>query len=147
MSVREAYQRLHDAFKTMDEAGLRAAAAADVEFSMPGMTVTGIDAYIEMARVWWNAFPDLSMSVRSVTVDGDTVVEEGVFSGTHTGAMPSPDGQMIPPTGRRVELAYADFFTVRDGVVVTSDRLYMDRLSMLEQLGLLPAPGAAAAAG
>lgn len=137
MSVRDAYQRLHDTFKNKDEAGLRAAAAPDVEFSMPGMAVTGIDAYIEMARVWWTAFPDMSMSVRSVTVDGDTAVEEGVFSGTHTGPMPSPDGSMIPATGRRVELAYADFFTVRDDVV-TSDRLYMDRLAMLEQLGLIP---------
>lgn len=146
MSVREAYQRLHDAFTNKDEAGLRAAATHDVEFLMPGMATTGIDAYIEMARVWWNAFPDMSMSVRSVSVDGDTAVEEGVFSGTHTGPMPSPDGSMIPATGRRVELAYADFFTVRDGVVI-SDRLYMDRLSMLEQLGLIPSPGAAAPAG
>ncbi|HZS14140.1 MAG TPA: ester cyclase [Candidatus Dormibacteraeota bacterium] len=146
MSVRDAYQRLHDAFKGKDEAALRAAAAPDVEFVMPGMAVTGIDAYMEMARVWWNAFPDLDMTVRSVTVDGDTAVEEGVFRGTHTGAMPSPDGQLIPPTGRRVELAYADFFTVRDGVV-QSDRLYMDRMAMLEQLGLIPAPGAAAPAG
>ena len=146
MPVRETYQRLHDAFKNKDEAGLRAAATQDVEFSMPGMAVSGIDGYIEMARVWWNAFPDMSMSLRSVTVDGESVVEEGVFSGTHTGAMPSPDGQMIPPTGRRVELAYADFFTVR-GDKVVSDRLYMDRLAMLEQLGLIPSPGAAAPAG
>jgi len=146
MSVREAYQRLHDAFKNKDEAGLRAATARDVEFSMPGMAVTGADAYIEMARVWWDAFPDLSMSVRSVCVDGDIAVEEGVFSGTHTGPMPSPDGQLIPPTGRRVEIAYADVFTVRDDVV-TGDRLYMDRLLMLEQLGLIPAPGAPAPAG
>ncbi len=143
MPVRDAYQRLHDAFKNKDEAGLRAATTADVEFVMPGMETRGIDAYIEMARVWWNAFPDMSMTVRSVAVDGDTAVEEGVFSGTHTGAMPSPDGQMIPPTGRRVELAYADFFTV-SGDRVTSDRLYMDRMTMLEQLGLVPAAGAAA---
>lgn len=146
MSVREAYQRLHDAFKNKDEAGLRAAVAPGVRFLMPGMETTGVEAYIEMARVWWNAFPDMDMSVEGVYVDGDTAVERGLFNATHTGAMPSPDGQMIPPTGRRVSLPYADVFTVGDGVVQV-DALYMDRLSMLEQLGLIPAPGAAAPAG
>ena len=144
MSVREVYEQLSTAFINKDEAGVRAAAADGIEFVMPGMGTTGVDAYIEMARVWWNAFPDMSLRHTRVYVDGDTAIEEGVFSGTHTGVMPSPTGEMIPPTGRRVELAYTDVFTVRDGKV-QSDRLYMDRLGMLEQLGLVPAPGATAA--
>jgi len=146
MSVRDVYQQLHDAFKSMDEPGIRAVVSDDVEFVMPGMTTRGVDAYIEMARVWWNAFPDMALSSSGVCVDGDTAVEEGVMAATHTGPMPAPTGEMIPPTGKRVEIAYTDCFTVRDGKVV-SDRLYMDRMTMLEQLGLIPAPGAPAAAG
>lgn len=145
MSTRDVFERLSDAFKNKDEAGIRAAASADVEFVMPGMATAGIDAYIEMCRVWWDAFPDMDLGVRTVCVDGDTAVEEGVMTGTHVGPIPSPTGEMIPPTGRRVEVPYTDVFTVRDGVVV-SDRLYMDQLTLLQQLDLLPAPGAPASA-
>jgi predicted ester cyclase len=146
MSVRDIHERLSKAFLDKDEAGIRAAAAPGIVFTMPGMATTGVDAYIEMARVWWNAFPDFSIEEIGVYADGNVVVEEGVFHGTHTGPMPAPTGELIPPTGRRIEVPYVDVFVI-EGDRVTEDRLVLDRLTMLEQLGLVPEPGAAATAG
>lgn len=137
MSVHEVQEKLTKAFLERDEAALRQLCSADIEFVMPGIAVKGIDAYIEMARGWWNAFPDMDIQARGVYVDGETAVEEGVFAGTNTGPMPGPTG-LIPATGKRVEVPYLDCFTIRGGKVV-SDRLVMDRLTMLEQLGLIPA--------
>jgi hypothetical protein len=45
---------------------------------------------------------------------GDTVMTEGVFSGTHTGPFATPAGE-IPPTGKVLELKFADVLVIRDG--------------------------------
>jgi hypothetical protein len=47
----------------------------------------------------------------------------------------------IPPTGRSVALDYIQVLRFRDGTHV-SFHLMFDRLLMLEQLGLTPAPPA-----
>src|SRR6266540_1589163 len=68
---------------------------------------------------------------------GDVAVEEGTFTGTHNGILKSPMGD-VPPTGRPVKIAYIQVLRFRDGKHV-SFNLMFDRLSMLEQLGLIPA--------
>jgi ketosteroid isomerase-like protein len=47
----------------------------------------------------------------------------------------------IPPTGRSVRLDYIQVLRFRNGKHV-SFNLMFDRLLMLEQLGLIPAPAA-----
>ena len=74
-------------------------------------------------------------------VTGDTAVEEGTFTGTHNGVLRSPAGD-IPPTGRPVTVYYLQVLRFRDGKHV-SFNLMFDRLLMLEQLGLIPAPAPA----
>jgi ketosteroid isomerase-like protein len=49
----------------------------------------------------------------------------------------------ISPTGRSVEVDYIHVLRFRDGKHV-SFNLMFDRLMMLEQLGLVPTPAAAA---
>ena len=70
------------------------------------------------------------------------IVEEGTFTGTHRGVLHSPAGD-IPPTGRRVTVDYIHVLRYRDGQHI-SFNLMFDRLLMLEQLGLVPAPAARA---
>lgn len=141
MDVRRVYERLTTAFNSKDEEGVRRAIADDIEFVQPGSRLIGKDAYLDIGRMYWNAFPDFTTTVTAVHVAGDTVVEEGIFSATHKGNLASPTGD-IPPTNRRVEIPYTDCFTIR-GDVVSSDRITFDRLLMLEQLGLVPTPAAA----
>ena len=71
------------------------------------------------------------------------VVQEGIFSGTHTGDLMTPGGDVIPATGRSLKASYADVFEI-DGDHITSERLYYDQVELLIQLGLMPAPAASA---
>jgi len=90
---------------------------------------------------WFGAFPDAHVEVHDVHVLGDIAVEEGTFTGTHDGVLQSPAGA-IPPTGRPVRVDYVQVLRFRDGRHV-SFNLMFDRLLMLEQLGLVPAPAPA----
>jgi predicted ester cyclase len=85
-----------------------------------------------------SAFPDGHVEVHNVHFIDDVAVEEGTFSGTHGGVLRTPAGD-IPPTGRGVSLDYIQVLRFRDGKHV-SFNLMFDRLLMLEQLGLIPAP-------
>jgi ketosteroid isomerase-like protein len=76
----------------------------------------------------------------SSSTPADVAVEEGTFTGVHDGLLHSPAGD-FQPTGRPVSLDYIQVLRFRDGKHV-SFNLMFDRLSMLEQLGLIPAPAA-----
>jgi len=89
---------------------------------------------------WFGAFPDAHVEVHRVHMTGDVVVEEGTFTGTHHGILHTPAGD-IPPTGRRVAVDYIHVLRYRDGLHVSFNLLF-DRLLMLDQFGLVPAPAA-----
>jgi len=99
-------------------------------------------ACVEFYGGWFAAFPDAHVDVHSLHVVDDVAVEEGTFTGTHDGVLKSPMGD-VPPTGRPVRIAYIQVLRFRDGKHV-SFNLMFDRLSMLEQLGLIPPPSPAA---
>ena len=87
---------------------------------------------------WFEAFPDAHLQIHGLHIAGDVAVEEGTFTGTHQGALHSPAGD-IAPTGRAVAVDYIHVLRFRDGKHI-SFNLIFDRLAMLEQLGLTPAP-------
>jgi SnoaL-like polyketide cyclase len=62
--------------------------------------------------------------------------------GRCNGVLRTPTGD-VPPTGRAVSVDYIHVLRFRDGLHV-SFNLIFDRLLMLEQLGLIPAPAATA---
>jgi ketosteroid isomerase-like protein len=62
---------------------------------------------------------------------------EGFITGTHTQPLPVPNGEDIPPTGKRIRVRECDVVTVEGGVV-TSHHFYFDQVEFLGQLGLLP---------
>jgi ketosteroid isomerase-like protein len=78
------------------------------------------------------------VEVHRLHVIDDVAVEEGTFTGTHGGVLRSPMGD-VPPTGRSVSVDYIQVLRFRDGKH-SSFNLMFDRLLMLEQLGLIPAP-------
>jgi uncharacterized protein (TIGR02246 family) len=143
-SAREVVERGNTLFNAHDLDGVTEMYAPDAEFIGPGdMVLKGRDAIRQFTQGWFQGFPDARITVKNTYLDGSTVIEEGTFSGTHTGVFPTPMGD-IPPTGRRVEGPFVDIFEIRDDQVV-SDRLSFDRMQLMEQLGLMPAPAGAAA--
>jgi CRISPR-associated exonuclease Cas4 len=79
---------------------------------------------------------------QAVHIIDDVAVEEGTFTGTQDGVLRGPLGD-IPSTGRWVKVDYIQVLRFRDGKHV-SFNLMFDQLTMLEQLGLVPTPAAAA---
>jgi predicted ester cyclase len=138
MTVREAFQKGTDTFNAHDIDGFTSVLADDVVYRAPGISGRGKAACAEFFAGWFGAFPDANVEVHALHVTGDIAVEEGTFTGTHNGVLRSPAGD-IPPTGRPVTIYYLQVLRFRDGKHV-SFNLMFDRLLMLEQLGLIPAP-------
>ena len=108
----------------------------DVVTQTPNGTLKGIDEFRGLLEVFWTAAPDARHQIASTHEAGDTIIVEGVYAGTHTGPLMSPDGT-IPPTGKAFSFPYADVLQCRDGKVVAHN-VYWDNMTFLGQLGLLP---------
>jgi steroid delta-isomerase-like uncharacterized protein len=114
--------------------------APDLVMAEPAGTTHGIDPYLAHAQAFVTAMPDSRMEVTGVVESGDRVVVEGVYTGTHTGPLTTPQGE-VPPTGRKLALPLCDVFEV-DAGRITGIRAYYDQMTFAAQLGLLPEPAA-----
>ncbi len=88
--------------------------------------------------------PDTTLTPISRTVGADQIVDEMLFSFTHTSVIDwmLPD---IAPTGKRVEVALVAIVKFRDGKLA-HEHIYWDQASVLVQIGLLD-PGGLPVAG
>ncbi|WP_448627517.1 ester cyclase [Geodermatophilus sp. URMC 64] len=114
----------------------------DARMSSPFSALQSAAEWVEFSRGFAAAMPDGRHSVTNVVQDGDRFAIEGTWTGTHTGPLATPQGE-VPPTGRTVTMPFCAVATQRD------DRLaqvtvYLDQLGMLAQLGLVPEPASAA---
>lgn len=96
----------------------------------------GIDEVLEVWRAWARAFPDARATFETALVDGENVMLEVRWRGTHTAPLPLLDDE-IPATGSAIDFRACQLFRVQNGKVV-SMRHYLDMLTMLSQLGLAP---------
>jgi steroid delta-isomerase-like uncharacterized protein len=140
----EVAERGLQAWRSRDVEGFAATFAEDASLTAPGgMQLAGRDGARQFYSSWNEAVPDNEIKLERRHACGSVVVEQGVFSGTHTGNLASPDGQVIPATGRSVSVPYVEVFDI-EGDHVASTRLYFDQAELLTQLGLMPAPEGAA---
>lgn len=109
---------------------------ADVSVALPTGSFTGIQGLRDAMSAFFTAFPDLTVSPRSLVIDGDAGMAERVLSGTHDGRLATADGE-VPPTGRSVELPIVDTFVLK-GDKIIEHNVYWDNLALLTQLGLVP---------
>jgi len=82
--------------------------------------------------------PDTTLTPVSRTVGQDQLVDEMIFSFTHTQEMP----WMLPgvaPTNKRVEIALVAIVKFRDGKLA-HEHIYWDQASVLKQIGLITDP-------
>ena len=79
--------------------------------------------------------PDTTMCPVSRTIGEDGLVDEMIFTFTHSQEMPwmLPG---VPPTGKRVEIALVAIVKFRDGKLA-HEHIYWDQASVLKQIGLL----------
>ena len=82
--------------------------------------------------------PDTMITPISRTVDQDRLVDEMIFSFTHTQSLP----WMLPgvaPTGHKVKVPLVAIVHFRDGKLA-HEHIYWDQASVLKQIGLLNDP-------
>ena len=115
--------------------------APDLVLVEPGGTTRGIDGFLSHGQGFAAAFPDSRMEITTLIESGDHAVAEGVYSGTHTGPLATPQGE-LPPTGRTLRLPICLVFEVAAGRI-TSNHAYYDQMTFAAQLGLLPDPAPA----
>ncbi|MBS0517583.1 MAG: nuclear transport factor 2 family protein [Proteobacteria bacterium] len=107
-------------------------------------TMTGGVGHDQLKRFYKYHFiggnpPDTTLTPVSRTVGADQIVDEMIFSFTHTSEV---DWMIpgIPPTGRRVEIPLVAIVRFVDGKVA-HEHIYWDQASVLVQIGWLDPKG------
>lgn len=139
-SPQDLVTRYYEALSNADWAAYSELFTPDVELNaFGGVTGTGIDAVLAFDQVWKSAAPDFAVTLLLWAQNGESVLCEILAWGTHTEVLSLPTGD-VPPTGREFGGKGVGVFEIRDGRLSTQ-RIYFDRMIVLEQLGILdPAP-------
>ena len=82
-----------------------------------------------------SAFPDFKATIDDIIAEGDKVVIRMTWSGTQKGEFMG-----IPPTGKSVTFGVIDILRIAGGKMVEHWG-QMDEMGMMQQLGVIPAPG------
>jgi steroid delta-isomerase-like uncharacterized protein len=129
---------LFDAFNARDFDRCAALVTADFELIdvAAGLTLHGPAGLLQWFQGFVSAGPDARAEPFNLIAAGDWVASEHIGRFTHTGPLPTPTGE-IPPTGRRVELQFAEVYQLKDGKLALL-RAYYDVATMLRQLALMP---------
>ena len=101
-----------------------------------GLEAHGTDEITKFADGFFTAAPDLHIDLVAGFGTDEWAAAEWIFSGTDTG------GVAGAPTGKRFEVRGATIFELQDGKALR-DTDYYNAGTVLEQLGLAPASGAA----
>ena len=113
--------------------------AEDVVYEAPGgQRISGLaDLREKYFDALLAAAPDrLSRDVALFT-DGEYVVEQARYVGTHTGTLRTPDDAEVPATGKKFDFPFVAIFRVQSGKI-RSIRIYYDQIELFMQLGLVP---------
>ena len=97
--------------------------------------VQGVEAYKGFIGMYRSAFPDLEMTIEDQIAEGDKVVNRWTATGTHQGELMG-----IPPTGKAMSATGVYIARIQDGQVIEEWGNF-DALGMMQQLGVVPAPG------
>lgn len=97
-----------------------------------GKKQEGIEAGVNVATMYMNAFPDMKLEVKNTYTTGDIVVTEFIAKGTQKGRFMD-----VAPTNRQVEVPVCEVVECRDGKIF-AEREYSDTNIIWQQLGVQP---------
>jgi steroid delta-isomerase-like uncharacterized protein len=102
---------------------------------LPGQA-PGLEAAKQKWAMYFAGIPDLSAKLEDLVAEGDKVVVRFTAEGTHEGTLLG-----VPPTGKRLRISGISIYRLAEGKVVEHWE-EGDRLGLLQQLGVIPAPAA-----
>jgi steroid delta-isomerase-like uncharacterized protein len=100
---------------------------------LPPGVPPGREGVKQLTSMLRSAFPDFKATIDDMIAEGDKVVVRSTWSGTHKGEFMG-----IPPTDKSVSFGVFDIVRISEGKFVEHWGL-MDSLSMMQQLGVVPA--------
>ena len=101
--------------------------------AFPGQ-VSGREGFKQAVRMVHAAFPDIRYTFDDMVAEGDRVATRWTLRGTQTG-----DFLGMPPTGKPVAVTGINVLRFAGGQIVECWETW-DRLGLMQQLGVLPAP-------
>jgi len=125
------------AFNRGDAAGYAAHYAEDARLIGPFFPepLVGREAIEQTTVAMTKAFPGMQWTIVSLLEDGSRVACELHIEGTHSGPLPTPEGD-VPATGRTVSFDVLEILEHDTDGLVTEHREYMDPGALMAQLGL-----------
>ena len=137
-SATEIATAIVEAFNNADWDRLRTLVSEDVVYQEAGTGrhIQGVEDYLDLGRTWRQGFPDAAGKVNTAVADGGTVALDVTWTGTNTGTLITPTGE-IPATGKPIEVVATVWCRVA-GKRVEQIRHHLDLAGMMAQLGLLP---------
>lgn len=135
MTMRSTYERI----SAGDIAGFGELVADDfIEHEGgPGLPPTK-EGTLEFFRILLAAFPDMRMDVEDLIASEDKTVARVKVTATHQGEFMG-----VPPADARVEMQLIDIMRFDDAGLVCEHWGVTDMLSLMQQLGVVPAGPAA----
>ncbi|HYO49666.1 MAG TPA: ester cyclase [Chloroflexia bacterium] len=95
----------------------------------------GRDAFRGVGEMFLAAFPDGTVAIEDMLADGDKVATRYMYTGTHQGEL-----QGIPATGKQIAVPGIAIDRIVGGKIVERFDI-LDQMALLQQLGVMPAPG------
>jgi steroid delta-isomerase-like uncharacterized protein len=107
----------------------------DLVWHEPDEDVRGIEAARQYIAMYFDAFPDMRITVEDLIAEGDKVTTRWTGRGTHQG-----DLLGIPASGNPVEITGITIHRIEGGRIAEEWEM-PDMLGMMQQLGAYPEPG------
>jgi steroid delta-isomerase-like uncharacterized protein len=99
--------------------------------------IHGPEGFIDLWKTFTAAFPDLTFEVQFIIAEPEYMCVRGIQRGTHKGNFLG----MVEATGNAVEWTGTAIFRFNDEGKITERWQDLDNLSLMQQLGVIPAFG------
>ena len=110
--------------------------APDFVYHLGSTAIQGREPYKQFTLMSFAAFPDVRFTIEDQVAEADEVVTRWTWRGTHQGPF-----QGIPPTGKHVMVTGVGINHFAANGMIVENWTNMDVLGLLQQLGVVPAPG------
>ena len=131
MSAKENKALIRRLFEEFNKGKAATMAAIDRSIDMRGDLK---DAWKQGESEWYDAFPDMHVTIDDMVAEGDKVAARVTITGTHKGEFMG-----IPPTNKKWTISLITISRIAGGKIV-EDHGQFDALGLMRQLGAVPTP-------
>jgi steroid delta-isomerase-like uncharacterized protein len=121
--------------RQVDRAGELVASDYVDHAALPGQA-PGLEGVTQKWAMYLAGIPDLRVTIEELVAEGDKVAVRRSYAGTHRGELLG-----IPATGKQVRIGGISIFRLAEGKIAEHWE-QLDRLALMQQLGVIPAPAA-----